>query len=73
MKVIIDGIEYVPVSEANPNYESIVRGLADQFGIYGPLEEAIDGLWVEIREDPSCDNVLTVREVAAEIIRRIEQ
>ena len=72
--VIIDGVEYVPISKANPNAEQIARGIMESF--WGGLPDGYS--WEreasELRIDCSDslhDNDPTVMEVVGRILNRL--
>lgn len=72
MKVIIDGVEYVPVMESDVNMEAIARGLVYQFwGTVGKgerLAEQMEGLSVIVTDNGRGEPILSVlADIAREI------
>ena len=71
-RVIIDGVEYVPVTQGAPHAEQIARALMEQF--WGQLSQDQDWrkeaaeLWVHV-DECSHDGV-SVMDVAARIMSR---
>jgi len=76
MKVVIDGIEYVPVAEASPNAEQIARGIMDSFWgssipDYTTWQEEAKSLYVECTDLPSAGCDTQVIDVVSAILKRI--
>ena len=67
--VVIDGVEYVPISQSNQNVEQIARGIMEQFWGKVPddWEHEANSLFVHIDED-SCNDP-SVMEVVGRIVR----
>jgi hypothetical protein len=74
-KILVDGIEYVPVSAANPSAEQIARGIMEHF--WGELsaehdwEEEAGSLRVRCDDTFRKDEGITVEEMTAAILKRI--
>lgn len=72
MEVIIDGVKYVPVMEANANMEAIARGLIYSF--WGEacnkstLPEKMEGLTVRVFDDGKGE---PIENVLADIAREL--
>ena len=78
MKVIIDGIEYVPVDKTHPTAEAIARGLLDTFwGDELPSkydwESEARNIMVMVSDSFKKGSAPTVMEVAAAILKRLEE
>ena len=72
MKVIIDGIEFIPTTEGNPSAEQIARGIMEEF--FGDLKydwrvEA-ENLRVHC-SDGLEEHYPTVMDVVASILKRL--
>ena len=73
MKVIIDGVEYIPVKEAIANRDAIIRGLLKSY--YGNLDETYDedkmcrGIYVYVIDDPEFSRHRTVQQVIEDIAK----
>lgn len=74
MKVVIDGVRYVPVVEANANMEAIARGLIYQFwgeaGEGKELAEKMEGLRVRVFDDGEGE---PIESVLADIARELNK
>jgi hypothetical protein len=72
VEVIIDGVRYVPVTEANPNMEAIAAGLISSFwgevGRGDDLAEKMEGLTVRVYDDGDGDSL---ESVLADIAREL--
>lgn len=68
-KVVIDGVEYVPISQSNPNAEQIARGIMEEFWGKVPddWEHEANTLFVYVNEESS--NGPSVMEVVGRIVR----
>lgn len=72
-KVIIDGVEYVPISNSNPSAEHIARGIMELF--WGEIPQDKDWkseaseLFVNVQED-SFGNP-SVMDVVGRILKRM--
>jgi hypothetical protein len=72
MKVLIDGVQYVPVIKANTNIEAIAKGLIYQF--WGDISEnenlydKLDGLYIRVYDD----NIgYPIQNVLSDIVREL--
>jgi hypothetical protein len=74
MEVIIDGVRYVPVVEANPNMEAIAAGLVANFwGYVGRGEELkrqMERLTVRVFDDGVGE---PIESVLADIARELQK
>lgn len=73
--VVIDGVEYVPISKANPNAEQIARGIMESFWGELPIGYSWERESSELRVDCSDglkDDSPTVIEVVGRILNRME-
>lgn len=72
-RVIIDGVEYVPVTQGTPHAEQIARALMEQF--WGELSQCQDWrkeaaeLWVHV--DECSDGDVSVLDMATKIYSRM--
>ena len=76
-RVVIDGVEYVPVSKSNPSAEQIARGIMESF--WGEIPRGCD--WKDQANDLRCrcsdsfplnDEDPTVMQVVGHILARIK-
>jgi hypothetical protein len=74
VEVIIDGVRYVPVVEANPNMEAIAAGLISSFwgevGRGEDLAKKMEGLTVRVYDDGVGDSL---ESVLADIARELQK
>ncbi len=74
MEVIINGIKYVPATEAVANTDAIIRGLMLSF--YGELgetyEDKLDGVYVVVTDDNRFAHERTMHDVITDISKYIK-
>lgn len=72
--VVINGVEYLPVSKANPNAEQIARGIMESFWGEIPDSYSWENEASELRvecSDSLHDDSPTVMEVVGQILNRL--
>ena len=73
MKVIIDGVEYIPAKEAIANRDAVIRGLLSSF--WGELGKEYDendkcsDVYVFVTDDSRFTGNRTVQQVADDIAK----
>jgi hypothetical protein len=75
-KVIVDDVEYVPISNANPNTEQIARGIMESFWGEIPTAYSWEGQANSLRvccSDSLNDDSPTVMEVVGQILNRLDK
>jgi hypothetical protein len=74
-EVMIDGVRYVPATDAAINMEAVIRGLLMSYWgvVAGPLDEAMSDVHVYVNDNCTGVPIQSVlADIAAELVKKVD-